>query len=226
MSGGDDQGISADEFQRWLLLSTVLEKATPRMSHNAHREIVNRLCNGLLRARAEDSFTTNAGTKRTLPDRSLVSQNVWAAVSQIQYLTLDSLWETNTIIERVGGIKFEHYGARLEPAGVAKMLPEAFPVIPPPAPPSPSTPWLSDKLPVVNVNQQEDAPSQKGPPPSTKALAAWYEAYKLAYTGPADTEAKALESAKGCFPDKTVSREAVRKLRGEQKRGRKGEPAN
>jgi len=58
-------------------------------------------------------------------------------------------------------------------------------------------------------------------PVSDAALKAWYEAYKLAYSGNSDTEASAIKSASGCFPDKAVSRQKIRDLRGEQKRGRK-----
>lgn len=66
---------------------------------------------------------------------------------------------------------------------------------------------------------------QKGPPVSAAALKAWFVAYQAAFTGADDTEARALESARGCFPGKSVSRDAVRDLRGEQKRGPKAKTA-
>jgi hypothetical protein len=62
---------------------------------------------------------------------------------------------------------------------------------------------------------------QKGPPVSDAHLRAWFDVFRQAYTGAADTEANALASARGMFPGKSVSRDKVRELRGEQKRGRK-----
>jgi len=53
-------------------------------------------------------------------------------------------------------------------------------------------------------------------------LKAWYEVYKQAYGGTSkDTENMAEQSVAGMFPDKSVSRERIRELRGSQKRGRK-----
>ncbi len=53
-------------------------------------------------------------------------------------------------------------------------------------------------------------------------LKAWYEVYKQAYGGTSkDTEDMAEQSVAGMFPDKSVSRDRIRELRGSQKRGRK-----
>jgi hypothetical protein len=64
-------------------------------------------------------------------------------------------------------------------------------------------------------------PAEKGPSVSDVHLKAWFEVYRQAYTGASDTEANAVASARGMFPGKSVSRDKVRDLRGEQKRGRK-----
>ena len=58
------------------------------------------------------------------------------------------------------------------------------------------------------------------------AMEAWYAAYRLAYQGADDTMEKALASAKGMFPGKSVSREQVRKLAGGRKPGRKSKAAD
>lgn len=67
-------------------------------------------------------------------------------------------------------------------------------------------------------------PAQKGPRVSDAHLKAWYALYCSVYPG--DTlESHAVKSAQGMFPDKTVSRDRVRELRGPQKRGRKATDA-
>ena len=74
---------------------------------------------------------------------------------------------------------------------------------------------------------QQPEPDQKGPRVPDTLLKAWYEVYQQAYQGAADTEDTAVVSARGMFPGKSVARERVRELRGEQKRGRKPSgPAN
>jgi hypothetical protein len=65
-----------------------------------------------------------------------------------------------------------------------------------------------------------DEREPKGPPVANDLLKAWYEVYKRAYPGSADTEAAAIKSAQGMFPGKSVSRDKIRSLRGERPIGR------
>jgi hypothetical protein len=86
---------------------------------------------------------------------------------------------------------------------------------------------IADLLPMTPnaASPSEDADVDKLPPVSAAALQAWFEAYRKAYPGDAQTNAHALASAKGMFPDKTVSRDAVRALFGAKKTGPKSKSA-
>jgi hypothetical protein len=57
-----------------------------------------------------------------------------------------------------------------------------------------------------------ELPQTKGPPLAPKALVAWFEAYKLAYGAAERTLDHAWDHAKRAFPEKTVTRQAVRGL--------------
>jgi hypothetical protein len=139
------------------------------------------------------------------------------------------------------------FDIRLDPVGVRAMIPpespkrrwirkpaEASKTVPPPpqpkpqpeslspgppyyGPPTPLHPGGPSEMPKV----EEAEPEQTGPPVAQIHLKAWYDLYRQAYSGSADTEATALKSARGMFPGKSVSRDRVRALRGSQKRGRK-----
>lgn len=154
MGGDEDQTIPADEFARWPLLSSILGRTQARMGHNSQTEIVSRLSSGLLKAAAEDSFSTINGHKQAMPGYYRVSPNVWSYVANFEYLNLDPLWETNTVVAKVGTVKFEHYGVRVEPAGILKMLPELVPMTPPAPPP--------EKLPVMAMGPPDAAPLPRG----------------------------------------------------------------
>jgi hypothetical protein len=212
--------ISEKDFSKWLSLSAVLEKATPRIGHRAHQKIVMHLCKGLLVARAEDSFSAERpDTKTVLPERSMVSTAVWKRVNLTDYQTRDSIWETSTVIETIGrrshggGVKYEHFGVRVDPVGVAKMLAEALPKVPPPPARSPQPARPVDKPPVGYVNLQGDERPQKGPPPlSPMALKLWYEAYKAGYKESERSLDHAWSRAQLAFPDKSVARKSVQDL--------------
>jgi hypothetical protein len=79
--------------------------------------------------------------------------------------------------------------------------------------------------PAAESDFKQAEPEAKAPSVSDQLLKEWYELYQKAYQGSADTLQKALESARGMFPGKFVSRDRVRKLCEGRKRGRKsGEP--
>jgi hypothetical protein len=111
------------------------------------------------------------------------------------------------------------FGIRLDPANVRATLPPLPPEQPKQA---------SEVVPTTEQAKTEPLPAVRGPgPPVPDAvLRAWYELYRKAYQGSADTLENALNSARGMFPGKFVSRERVRNLVGGRKRGRKSrEPA-
>ncbi len=109
-----------------------------------------------------------------------------------------------------------YQGIRFHPFGIEELVALA--------PPKP----YATPVPVEAKEAQETEPSQSGPPVSDVHLEAWYELFQKVYGGTAkDTEAFAQQSAFGMFPDKSVTRQRIRELRGEQKRGRKPSgPAN
>jgi hypothetical protein len=87
-----------------------------------------------------------------------------------------------------------------------------------PAPLPARTPLLASP-PIPASTKQE--PEQTGPRVSEAALKAWHAAYASAYKEAEQTEAHAVQSAKGMFHDKTVARDRVRALLGARKRGPK-----
>jgi hypothetical protein len=90
------------------------------------------------------------------------------------------------------------------------------------APPRKRSVWIKPTAPqpITPPEPEPDVP-QKGPAVAPDHLKAWFDLYRRAYAAAADTEETALSSARGMFPGKSVSRERVRALRGEQRRGRK-----
>lgn len=234
MADGDQ--ITAEEYATWIPASEALNRVAKVMQHEwglAAAAIVRRLNAGLVRAHIKTGNVERAGKTQKLKDFVAVPSSVvtgWTKASGISTL---QFWVSGDaeVHQRISSghgydaTQILHlFGIRFDPAGIAEMIPSAGPAR--------AATAMADKLPVKSLGPPDAAPlppareqESKGPPVSSKALAAWYEAYKLAFTGMADTEAAALESARGCFPGKTVSRDAVRKLRGSQPRGRKSAPA-
>ena len=103
-----------------------------------------------------------------------------------------------------------YHGIKFDPNGINDLIALA---------PKPQTADTETAL------QQADKTSSKTRLPDP-LLKAWYELFQKAYGGSAlDTERFAEKSVEGMFPDKSVSRERIRELRGSQKRGRKSSEA-
>jgi|GEM_PF-3237778 len=223
-----DGQFTEDQFQNWMPASEAYRLVGAELGPQAAREILKRLAHGLLIGRAEEAFQMTGGKKTQFDRLAIIKDFIWEELAGEDYLHNLPIWSANSAeVEfpykypsRPLSVVFHLFGVRFDPAGIEKMLPKRVIQIPPEPP---KTDWGKTAWPVPAASAPE--PEQKGPPPSAKALAAWFDAYKAAYTGADDTEAKALESAKGCFPGKSVTREAVRALRGEQKRGRKSDSA-
>jgi hypothetical protein len=103
---------------------------------------------------------------------------------------------------------FRHFDVRFEPQSIKAMVDVL----------SRSAPAASAHAPAVGA---ESEPVQKGPRVTNPHLQAWFEFYKVVTPETEDTEDYAWAHARRCFPDKTVSRERVRELRGSLKRGPK-----
>ena len=91
-----------------------------------------------------------------------------------------------------------HFGVKLEPQGVQDIIKSLAPTVP-----------------------QDDGSETKAPRVSDAHLAVWYEFYKATHSVNEDTEDRAVEFARQCFPGKSVSRDRIRALRGAVKRGPK-----
>ena len=153
------------------------------------------------------------GGRRKEVDVSTIDPTGWNNFAQNWQ---SSFWKNGLITHarndmRGGTITTRYYDVRFDPNDVQKIDDIAPNKIGPDVAPDAET--AEDEVP-------------KGPPVSAAHLQAWFEVYKQAYEGPADTLARALKSARGMFPGKFVSRDKVRKLCEGRKRGRKSAAAN
>jgi hypothetical protein len=71
------------------------------------------------------------------------------------------------------------------------------------------------------ATEPSQEPESKKPRVSDAHLQAWFEFYRKVHTEVEDTEDRAAEFARICFPGKSVSRDRIRALRGSLKRGPK-----
>lgn len=208
MAGGD---FTEGDFEAWLPISHAVEMAGGHLGTAIYQEIVSRLRNGLIQARAENAVVEFGARKTDLKPYAPVGTKVWDELAETRHLSALRLWRTNTVSVSLREGTYMHspdthytyYGVRLDPAGVAKMLPQAAK-----APAIAAVP-----LPIQTAEEAQKEPAaSKGPPLSAKALAAWYEAYKLAYTDAERTLDHAWGHARSAFPEKSVTRAAVRAL--------------
>lgn len=204
-----DDDFTAEEFAKWIPIRQAVEMADGQMGNTIYREIINRLRNGLIDARAENAIGEVGSRKMPFRPHSKVGLKIWDHVAGFRHLSSSGFWRSNTVEANINegphlhspAVTYTYYGVRLDPAGVAKMLGRdvqstPVPQTPPPAP----------------APQPLPEPTIKGPPFAAKALTAWYEAYKLAYTPAERTLDHAWNHAKAAFPEKTVTRQAVRAL--------------
>lgn len=218
-----EQGFTEEDFLTWIPAHEAYRIVGNVVGNPTAFEMLKRLSLGLLIARFEYAFHIIGNSKKALPQFQIVGEKIWENVAKADSPTQLTLWSANSINVDAEGptslhsptVKIAMLGIRFDPIGIKRMDPKR--ILPePPAAPAPAVPVVI--LPIVE-------PEIKGTPVSKAALEVWFKAYQSAYSGADDTEARALESAKGCFPGKSVSRDAVRELRGTQKRGPKSKTA-
>jgi hypothetical protein len=171
---------------------------------------------GALHAAAKSS-TWHNDPRLSRTDEILILAEHWR-----RYVPTTGFWQ-------IGDIKFDlghvnnsyasvsvwYHGIKFDPAGVETILPGH----------PPETDFGSSPRQVTEASSEPTIePEEKGPPVSEELLKQWYAVYGRAYHGSDDTLANAVDSARGMFPGKFVSRDRVRKLAGGRVRGRK--PAN
>ena len=200
------------ETENWVSPAQALDMFDGIYSRpDAIKKLVVRLQADNIRAIAESVFIPADGI--TTPN-VLMSAQLWRSVDG-DFHAVD-FWRTGDIqcsIRRSGEFySTTHHclGVRLDPVDVRKLLPR--PAVPNPAPAA---------APTIETS----SPDEKGPPVAEAHLAAWYEVYKQAYNSADDTLPRALESARGMFPGKFVSRDRVRELCAGRKAGRKPVPS-
>ncbi len=224
MPSADDQAereISAEELASWWTPSEALAYAKTCVGDNAAaaNAIWQRLVGGLIETIATTSSAT-AQYKAPIPNwkPELIPRRFWKSFSK----TGSDFWGAGDarFFLRGSGTStvYQCFGIKLNPADVRETLP--------PQRPPPKRIWIKkstgpEKPTAETPKVEESEPEQRGPPVSAEHLKAWFDLYQHVYSGPTDTEANALASARGMFPGKSVSRDRIRALRGNQKRGRK-----
>lgn len=203
-------GITAEQFQTWLTPAEAVAKLASAFQTDdqvARVTLLHALRSKVAIALAEKSSWDNGARQRALAE---IPADEWDEID-----SYDLFWTTGHMAYETrdetyyGGTKYvplHRFGVRLEPSRVKSLLPPE--------------PLQDQSSPEVERTESE---RPKGPPVSDADLKAWYELYGRVYGGTKeDTEATAVKSAQGMFPTKSVSRDRVRDLRGEQKRGPKG----
>ena len=197
----------------------VAEWMTPRQAftlvdshfHNqggTAQAIIGRLKGGALKSVALGGRSTEANGRVSSPTAPCnIPSSHWAEWNDG---ALSDIWGVGDIRVYVDGRVYRYFGVRFDPAEVRQMLP---PLVEQFAPPPVSPPLL-----------KQEEPASEGKPVAASHLEEWYRLFQKAY--PNASEDLALDSARGMFPGKSVTRASVRALRGTQKRGPKAKPAD
>jgi hypothetical protein len=195
----------------------------------ASNAILQLLASGLVQAQSANSSVASEGRAPIAQDRpGIIPKRLWKFMSDAG----TDLWSGGYARFWVGKgadgpAEFRHFGIKLNRNDLHRNLPRPPPPrawIEKPTEPEKPTELEARTGPETQpppARGEEPEPEQRGPPVSPDHLTAWFDLYRQAYSGSADTEANALASARGMFPGRSVPRDRIRELRGSQKRGRK-----
>jgi hypothetical protein len=209
--------ITAEEWATWLTPSQVLDALETSVTRStAATAIKQQLLDGLLVAVAETVVGREGGVLGR-KDYCSIEANSWRQFEHF-YATHD-FWKTGQITAtstttRGVSRSISFYGVRFNPNDLRSL----FAAVGHPSAEAPVT--SSGTVPSI-PQQADDDVKERGPAVSQAHLEEWYALYRKVYSGSADTEATAIESATGMFPGKHVARPRIRTLRGPQERGRK-----
>jgi hypothetical protein len=217
--------IAPKELENWLSPVEALALAHRAFGTEASNAVWQGLCGGIIKAvaaRASRASPPSAepqldSVPTEIPARYWSSHfttegnpNFWKSGFARFYFTANDRRSAHATVIRC-------YDVKLDPTDIGTML-RAAPV---PAPPLTATP-SSNPSPTEETTPTQPPETLKKPRVAEGHLKAWYQLFKDVYGGtPLDTEAFAQKSADGMFPDKFISRDRIRALRGVQKRGRK-----
>jgi len=204
--------LTADDIADWLTPAAaveILNSAFGKTDISRHA-LVTRLKNGMVQSAAGHSVWTGTQQQPKRKAPSLIQSSDWSHYEQSGADTV-TFWVTADIKFYLGReygtdniVTVHHFAVRLEPQSVQAMIAHA-----------------PNKTSTKTESQDSADQKPKGPPVSSEHLKAWYDLYRRVYPEADDTEANALASARGMFPGKSVSRDRLRELRGDQKRGPK-----
>jgi hypothetical protein len=219
----DASSVTTDAFpSSWLRPYDALMLVSKSIGTKEGRiALLERLRGGMIRAIAStSSVTADKGEPVTTLTPTLIPAGHWSRFSST---TSTTFWHTGTARFFFPGDRnrrsraVQCFDIKLDPAGIRALL-SSIPAktnTPPAQPPAPSA------TPPIEAAESNEVVVPKGPAVSSADLKTWFDLYRRVYKGKDDTEANAFASAVGMFPGRTVSRQRVRDLRGEQKRGRK-----
>jgi hypothetical protein len=199
----------SSKYKDWIKPSKALARAKAHFgdAYTAAEALGERLKDGLLGAMAETIVYEEPGKPETTTSFAPLAKVVWRHVTGGWHGQM--FWRTGNLevwLDR-GEDRCSLHGILFDPEGLDKFLGAEARPAPPAVPDSPPE------------------PEQKGPRVPEPLLKEWFAVYSKAYAGTEDTEDRAVESARGMFPGKSVSRERVRILRGARKRGPKPKTA-
>jgi hypothetical protein len=177
---------------------------------SARAVLLERLRGGMVQAIAGHSAFE--GSRKTRDVFYKIPSEDWESVD-----TANNAWVSGDLVYtrreygRSERTTVRHFNVKFEPQGVYAIIGA-----------SPANPAMAQ----VSPGPQAE-PEEKGAPVSAAHLQAWFEFYRKVTAEADDTEDRALRSARMNFPDRSVSRESVRALRGSQRRGpkKKSDPA-
>jgi hypothetical protein len=234
----DGNQITADEWESWITPKVALKLVSDAMHHDwsiAASAIIRRLNAGLVLAHVKTGEFEQAGRVKKLKDYVAVPVSVaqtWGRMDRVADLPFWTSGDADVHHRVTTGyghdavVSWRLFGIRFDPAGINDLAPGSFAPVASPAPPPSTSPLpVSSEL-LAGIPK---APETSTPPPAPQphtgkplapaALQAWHEAYKLAYQPHERNLDHAWTHAKWAFPEKSVTRESIRKLMGGGKRG-------
>jgi hypothetical protein len=219
-----DDEIAGDTFAGWITPGEALDRLTEFFKNRdtAAEAIVERLRGGTIKSGAKSAAWEGRTSSRQTTWIIKIEPSYWLDLSVP--VARAPIWQSSDVRlfvakrfakANVDILAVRYFGVRFDPSDIEKWILD-LPV------PKPLRKWRPAPKPappiLIPTAEQPTAPKKK--PLPENLLKPWYELYQRAYSGPEDTEQKAVDSANGMFPGKYVTRDQIRELRGARKPGR------
>lgn len=199
--------LSADKIAAWLTPAEALKRVTAAVGSEyvAANAIVTRLTDGFLIA-AGNRVVAGDGPGAARAVNRTVESDWWKSLHGDGHD--HRFWKTGHVELWRDDIRISFHGLRFDPDGITAML---FDIGASAVPP---------ESPQAQVQRESPKDEPEKPRVSDANLRGWHELYCRVY-GLQRPLNHAWESARGMFPDKSVSRESVRDLFEPRRAGRK-----